>query len=67
MIVIFPVQTNPAARGANLLLAHCAALDLDRGGRASARERLEALIGPDLARRLLRLSGAYRGRSSGRW
>ena len=65
--MIFPVQTDPGARGAKLLLEHCAALDVDRAGRASARQRLEALIGPDLARRLLRLSGAYRGRPPARW
>ena len=60
--MIFPVQSDSTARGAKLLLDHCAAFDPDRGGRASARDRLEALIGPDLARRLLRLSGAYRAR-----
>ena len=63
MIVIFPAaDERPRRRGARLLLAHCAAFDLERDGRASARERLEALLGVDLAGRLLRLAAVYGSR-----
>ena len=37
-------------RGDALLLAHCASLDPDVG---TAKERLEAALGPELARRLV--------------
>lgn len=46
---------EPAGRGSLLLLDHCARLERLTGnrGRRSARERLEAELGSDLARRLL--------------
>ena len=37
-------------RGLPLLLAHCASLDLETG---RARERLDAALGPELARKLV--------------
>jgi hypothetical protein len=41
-----------------LLLEHCHALDFDNPGRPTAAARLEAVIGKELAARLLRaLSG----------
>jgi hypothetical protein len=41
-------------RGSLLLLDHCASLErLTGASRRSARERLEAELGPDLAKRLL--------------
>jgi hypothetical protein len=55
-------------RGSLLLLDHCARLErLTTAGRRSARERLEAELGPDLARRLLgSLCGdAPQGRAAG--
>lgn len=39
-------------RASELLLEHCLALDADRR-RPTARDRLEALIGSELARRLV--------------
>jgi hypothetical protein len=36
-----------------LLLAHCSALDTDDGCRPTAAARLEALLGAELARRLV--------------
>ena len=63
MTAILPAaDRQPRNRGARLLLAHCAAFDLERAGRATARERLEALLGVDLSRRLLRLAGVYGSR-----
>ena len=49
-------------RGSALLLDHCGRLDrLMGGGRRPGRERLEGLIGPDLAGGLVRaLSGDHR-------
>jgi hypothetical protein len=45
---------EPAGRGSLLLLDHCARLERLTGNRGrSARERLEAELGSDLARRLL--------------
>jgi hypothetical protein len=41
-------------RGAELLLAHCAALESPDDARPSPLERLEAALGGDLARTLLR-------------
>jgi hypothetical protein len=37
-------------RGLSLLAAHCAGLDLDA---PRARERLDAAVGPELARKLI--------------
>ena len=42
---------KPAA--SDLLLAHCSALDSDVLCRPPATARLEALLGPELARRLV--------------
>ena len=42
---------KPAA--SELLLAHCSALDSDHRCRPTAAARLEALLGPELARRLV--------------
>jgi len=51
-------QPGPAA--SDLLLEHCFALDTDDGRRPTAAARLEALLGPDLARRLVQaLSPAH--------
>ena len=47
---------KPAA--SELLLEHCHALDLDTRGRPTAADRLEALIGKDLASRLVRALSA---------
>ena len=45
------IQSKPAA--SELLLAHCFALDGACSGRPAASVRLEALIGSELARRLV--------------
>ena len=42
---------KPAA--SELLLEHCHALDIDSRRRPTASDRLEALVGKDLARRLV--------------
>ena len=42
---------KPAA--SELLLAHCSALESDDGRRLTAAARLEALLGSELARRLV--------------
>ena len=47
-----PSPVSSELRASELLLAHCAALELGRG-RPTARARLETALGPDLARRLL--------------
>ena len=44
------VRHPEEGRGLPLLLAHCASLDLETG---RARERLDAVLGPDLARKLV--------------
>ena len=44
-------QVKPAA--SELLLAHCSALDSDDRCRPTAAVRLEALLGSELARRLV--------------
>jgi hypothetical protein len=44
----------PHDRGLELLAAHCASLDPET---ATARERLDEVVGPDLARMLVALSG----------
>jgi hypothetical protein len=56
------VGRGSAGRGSALLLDHCGRLDrLMDGGRRPGRERLEGLIGPDLAGVLVRaLSGDHR-------
>ncbi len=46
-------------RGLALLLAHCAALDEER---VPARERLEAAVGPELARTLVLALSTPEGR-----
>ncbi|MCP9484814.1 MAG: hypothetical protein MSC30_03050 [Gaiellaceae bacterium MAG52_C11] len=43
----------------DLLLAHCFALDCEEPG-STALVRLEALLGPELAHRLLRALGSRR-------
>jgi len=50
---------KPAA--SELLLEHCHALDLDTRSRPTAADRLEALIGKDLASRLVRALSAASG------
>jgi hypothetical protein len=51
-------QLKPAA--SELLLEHCHALDIDSWRRPTAAARLEALIGKELAGRLVRaLSAAH--------
>jgi hypothetical protein len=53
------------ARGAALLLEHCAALERLDHARPSAFERLQGALGGDLARLLVRaLAGGHRGRSA---
>jgi hypothetical protein len=55
---------KPAA--SELLLEHCHALDIDSRGRPTAADRLEALIGKELARRLVRaLSSSWAQSGSG--
>ena len=49
---------KPAA--SELLLAHCSALDSDDRCRPSAAVRLEALLGSELARRLVSALSAAR-------
>ena len=50
------------ARGATLLLAHCAAVDrLSDDGRRPARARLEDAVGGGLARLLIGALAAQRG------
>jgi hypothetical protein len=51
-------------RGAEVLLAHCEALETDHARRAPVAARLRRLIGPELTRLLLAaLTGDYRVRS----
>ncbi len=51
-------HVKPAA--SELLLAHCSALDSDDRSRPTAAARLEALLGSELARRLVSaLSSAH--------
>jgi hypothetical protein len=50
------VASSPRGRGPALLVAHCASLDPDT---PSARDRLEAAVGAELAHKLVfALSGA---------
>jgi hypothetical protein len=44
------VPPAPSRRGLGLLVAHCASLDPDT---PSARERLDAAVGPELAQKLV--------------
>ncbi len=44
------VPSLPRRRGLELLAAHCASLDLDG---PSARDRLDAALGAELARKLI--------------
>lgn len=50
---IMSAAHDERGRGAALLLEHCSALERLDGDRPSAFERLEGLIGPDLASRLV--------------
>ncbi len=53
MIEMDAAAVNSRKPGASdLLLAHCSALDVDRD-RPAAKLRLEALVGSELARKLL--------------
>lgn len=52
-------QPKPVA--SELLLEHCFALDGDDGGRPTAAARLEALLGSELARRLVRALSSRSG------
>jgi hypothetical protein len=53
--------TNLKPAASELLLEHCHALDIDSRRRPTAAERLEALVGKELAGRLVRaLSSATR-------
>ena len=49
-------NVKPAA--SELLLQHCHALDMENRSRPTAADRLEALVGKDLARRLVRALSA---------
>ena len=49
-------QLKPAA--SELLLEHCHALDMDSRSRPTAEARLEALLGKELAGRLIRALSA---------
>ena len=49
---------KPAA--SELLLEHCHALDIDSRSRPTAQARLEALVGKELAGRLVRALSATR-------
>jgi len=52
------IHIKPAA--SELLLAHCSALDSDDRRRQTTAERLDALLGSELARRLVSaLSSAH--------
>jgi hypothetical protein len=52
--------TQPKPTASELLLEHCFALDGGDGRRPTAAARLEALLGRELARRLVRaLSAAH--------
>jgi hypothetical protein len=57
------MNAEPHQRGLALLAAHCASLDPDA---PRARDRLEELLGPDLARKLVFAlsSGAVSGNGS---
>ena len=52
--------SRPKPSASELLLEHCFVLDGDDGGRPTAAARLEALLGRDLALRLVRALSAAR-------
>ena len=52
--------SRPKPSASELLLEHCFALESDDGGRPTAAARLEALLGRDLAARLVRALSAAR-------
>jgi hypothetical protein len=52
------IRLKPAA--SQLLLGHCHALDLDARDRPTAADRLEAVVGKELAVRLVRTLSARR-------
>ena len=52
--------TNLKPAASELLLEHCHALDIDAGSRPTAKDRLEALVGKELAGRLVRALSATR-------
>jgi len=45
--------SHPTRTASELLLEHCFALDRGEGRRPTAAARLEALLGPEFARRLV--------------
>ena len=51
---------RPKPSASELLLEHCFVLEGDDGGRPTAAARLEALLGRDLALRLVRALSAAR-------
>ena len=51
---------RPKPSASELLLEHCFVLASDDGGRPTAAARLEALLGPELALRLVRALSAAR-------
>jgi hypothetical protein len=52
--------SRPKPTASELLLEHCCVLDSDAGGRPTAAARLEALLGRELALRLVRALSAAR-------
>ena len=50
--------TNLKPAASELLLEHCHALDIDSRSGPTAQARLEALVGKELARRLVRALSA---------
>jgi len=52
--------SDPKPTASELLLEHCFALDGGDGRRPTAAVRLEALLGPELARRLVRALASAR-------
>jgi len=52
--------SRPKPAASDLLLEHCFVLDSHDGGRPTAAARLEALLGRDLARRLVRALSTVR-------
>ena len=52
--------SRPKPAASELLLEHCLVLDSHDGQRPTAAARLEALLGPELARRLVRALSTVR-------
>ena len=52
--------SRPKPSASELLLEHCFVLESDDGARPTAAARLEALLGPELALRLVRARSAAR-------